>query len=234
MKKRDVVELIRYHAEHNEPGFKVAAYTVAKCFDEMENHELAHYVMALVTDPISFVPQSGFNDITDTIEDIKYLQKISTSVEQPPLLPQVITDDIIGVANAEKRNLGVCKFLFHGKPGTGKTEAVKQLGRMLKKDVYSVEFTQIIDSKLGQTSKNLSELFKEITAINSYNKCIILFDEIDALALDRTNSNDLREMGRVTSTLQNTSIVYLKILSSLQLPICMNILTKHSLEDLML
>ena len=42
MKKRDVVELIRYHAEHNEPGFKVAAYTVAKCFDEMENHELAH------------------------------------------------------------------------------------------------------------------------------------------------------------------------------------------------
>ena len=88
-----------------------------------------------------------------------------------------------------------------GKTGTGKTEAVKQLGRMLKKDVYSVEFTQIIDSKLGQTSKNLSKLFKEITAINSYNKRIILFDEIDALALDRTDSNDLREMGRVTSTL---------------------------------
>lgn len=58
MKKRDVVELIRYHAEHNEPGFKVAAYTVAKCFDEMENHELAHYVMALVTDPsLSFLNQ---------------------------------------------------------------------------------------------------------------------------------------------------------------------------------
>ncbi len=38
MKKRDVVELIRYHAEHNETGFKVAAYTVAKCFDEMGDH----------------------------------------------------------------------------------------------------------------------------------------------------------------------------------------------------
>lgn len=102
MKKRDVVELIRYHVEHNEPDFKVAAYTVAKCFDEMGDHELAHYVMALVTDPNSFVPQSGFNDITDTIEDIKYLQNISSSEEQPLLLPQVITDDIIGVANAVK------------------------------------------------------------------------------------------------------------------------------------
>ena len=30
---------------------------------------------------------------------------------------------------------------------------------------------------------------------------IFLFDEIDALALDRTNNNDLREMGRATSTL---------------------------------
>src|SRR5699024_5783560 len=30
---------------------------------------------------------------------------------------------------------------------------------------------------------------------------LILFDEIDAIALDRINSNDLREMGRVTSTI---------------------------------
>lgn len=30
---------------------------------------------------------------------------------------------------------------------------------------------------------------------------MILFDEIDAIALDRVNSNDLREMGRVTSTI---------------------------------
>jgi len=32
-------------------------------------------------------------------------------------------------------------------------------------------------------------------------KVLILFDEIDAIALDRVNSNDLREMGRVTSTI---------------------------------
>lgn len=32
-------------------------------------------------------------------------------------------------------------------------------------------------------------------------KVLVLFDEIDAIALDRTNANDLREMGRVTSTL---------------------------------
>ena len=64
-----------------------------------------------------------------------------------------------------------------------------------------VDFSALIDSKLGQTQKNLVELFKEINQFMQPEKVIVLFDEIDALALDRTNQNDLREMGRVTSTL---------------------------------
>ena len=66
---------------------------------------------------------------------------------------------------------------------------------------YQIVFSAIVDSKLGQIQKNLIELFKEINAFVHPEKAIILFDEIDALALDRTNSNDLREMGRATSTL---------------------------------
>lgn len=64
-----------------------------------------------------------------------------------------------------------------------------------------VDFSAIIDSKMGQTQKNMSELFKEINGFVHPEKVIVLFDEIDAVALDRTNANDLREMGRVTSSL---------------------------------
>lgn len=64
-----------------------------------------------------------------------------------------------------------------------------------------VDFSALIDSKLGQTQKNLTELFKEINQFMQPEKVLVLFDEIDAIALDRTNANDLREMGRVTSTL---------------------------------
>ncbi|MFR2768230.1 MAG: AAA family ATPase [Thomasclavelia sp.] len=61
-----------------------------------------------------------------------------------------------------------------------------------------VDFSSLVDSKLGQTQKNISTMFKEINNFTFPDKIIILFDEIDALALDRTNSNDLREMGRAT------------------------------------
>ena len=64
-----------------------------------------------------------------------------------------------------------------------------------------VDFSAVIDSKLGQTQKNLSELFKEINSFVHPEKVIVLFDEIDAIALDRTNPNDIREMGRATTAM---------------------------------
>lgn len=64
-----------------------------------------------------------------------------------------------------------------------------------------MDFSAIIDSKLGQTQKNIVALFKEMNGFAHLEKVIVLFDEVDSIALDRTNSNDLREMGRATSTL---------------------------------
>lgn len=88
--------------------------------------------------------------------------------------------------------------MFYGAPGTGKTESVYQIARILGRDLLRVDFEQLIDSRLGETAKNVSILFDEINHL-AFGKIIILMDEIDALVLDRINVNDLREMGRVTS-----------------------------------
>ena len=193
MKKRNILSLIRYHAEKNEAGFRNEAYEIAKDFDEAGDYELAEYIMSLLSNVNTFVPQ---------MDDIKsaYFEKLDPK-EGMLLLPDVITQDIIGIVNAIEHRVGLNKFLFQGAPGTGKTEAVKQLARILGREIYMVDFSALVDSKLGQTQRNLTELFKEINQFMQPEKIIVLFDEIDALALDRTNPNDLREMGRVTSTL---------------------------------
>ena len=49
--------------------------------------------------------------------------------------------------------------------------------------------------------QNVENVFKEINNFVHPEKVIVLFDEIDAVALDRTNANDLREMGRATSAM---------------------------------
>ena len=191
MKKANIINLIKYYAEHNDSGFRNEAYQIANEFDKNGDYQLAEYIMALLSSADLFVPQVK-------VEDLTFLRKIEVNGEPLPL-PETIKGDVAGIVNATDHGHGVNKFLFQGGPGTGKTETVKQLARILGRDLYIVDFSLLIDSKLGQTAKNIAQLFDEINNVLIPEKTVVLFDEIDALALDRTDSKDLREMGRATT-----------------------------------
>lgn len=193
MKKRSIVSLIKYYAEKNDVGFRNEAYEIAKEFDKSGDYQLSEYIMSLLSDVNTFVPQ-----VSESVSP--FFERIEAQ-EDMLLLPDAITNDLLGVVNVVEHNIGINKFLFQGVPGTGKTEAVKQLARILNRDLFMVDFSAIVDSKLGQTQKNLAALFKEINSFVQPKNVIVLFDEIDAIALDRTNSNDLREMGRATTAI---------------------------------
>ncbi|MDR1327354.1 MAG: ATP-binding protein, partial [Heliobacteriaceae bacterium] len=193
MNKKNVLDLIRYYAENNDDAFRTESYEIARYFDKIGDYQLAEYIMALLSNTNTFVPQ-----ITEA--ESKFFKRIEYSSDSLPL-PEVIKKDILGIVNAVGHNAGVNKFLFEGAPGTGKTETAKQVARILERELFIVEFSAIVDSKLGQTSKNIAALFEDINHLPHPNKIIILFDEIDALAIDRINSNDLREMGRATSAI---------------------------------
>jgi len=193
MKKKNVINLIKYYVENNDAGFRSEAYEIAKDFDQTGDYQLAEYIMALMSNANTFIPQMNENDSS-------LFEKVEKNTE-PLWLPEDIMQDLLGIVHAIAHNAGINKFLFQGAPGTGKTEAVKQLARIIDREIYMVDFSAIVDSKMGQTQKNISELFREINSFVHPEKVIVLFDEIDAIALDRTNANDLREMGRATSSL---------------------------------
>lgn len=195
MKKKNIIDLIRYYSEKNDIGFRNEAYEIAKEFDRCGDYQLSEYIMSLLSNANTFVPQSSEDE-----EVSSFFEKIEAKTDIL-FLPDSITNDLLGVVNAIDHHIGMNKFLFQGAPGTGKTEAVKQLARILNRDIYMVDFSTIVDSKLGQTQKNLAALFKEINSFSHPEKALILFDEIDAIALDRTNQNDIREMARATSAL---------------------------------
>ena len=193
MKKKNIINLIRYYCEKNDSAFRNESYEIAKSFDKNGDYQLSEYIMSLLSNVNTFVPQIDENDLD-------FFKKVEPS-NSPLPLPEKIQRELMGIINAVSRNMGINKFLFEGEPGTGKTESVKQLARILDRELYSVQFDAVIDSKLGQTSKNITSLFNEIKGLPHPEKTIILFDEIDAIALDRLNSNDIREMGRATSSI---------------------------------
>ena len=193
MKKKNVINLIKYHTENKEQEFRNEAYEIAQDFLRSGDEELAHYVMSILSKANIFTPQSVDGTSDFFRKNLNYSDTFK--------LPHSIEKDIFGIINAIRHGADVNKFLFVGNPGTGKTEACKQIARILNRELYFVQFDEIVDSKLGQTSKNIIKLFDDINALKNPNETIILFDELDAISLDRINSNDLREMGRVTSTL---------------------------------
>ena len=199
MKKQNLINLVRYHTEKNDVAFASEVANIAKEFDATGYESVAQYLMELISSANFYVPQTNYRNL-------RYLKKIDYSSKQL-LLPNIIEEDILGITRAISNRMGLGKFLFYGAPGSGKTETVFQIARILNRDILSVPFEQLVDSRLGETAKNVSQLFDEINHL-PFSKVLILFDEIDSLVLDRVNRNDLREMGRVTS-------VFLKGLDSL-------------------
>lgn len=192
MKKRNVINLIRYHEERNESAFRSEAAEIARDFDASGDYQLAEYIMALVSDANAFVPQSD--------DEGGFFCKLEPSSSPLPL-PEAISADMTGICNAIAHSAGVNKFLFQGPPGTGKTETARQIARIVGRELFAVDFNVVIDSKLGQTAKNIGSLFEQINSLRFPERAIVLFDEIDALALDRIDTHDVREMGRATSAL---------------------------------
>lgn len=80
-------------------------------------------------------------------------------------------------------------MIFSGLPGTGKTMAAQVMANVLGMDLYKVELSAVVSKYIGETEKNLEEIFEQ--AEEGYG--ILFFDEADVLFSKRTevrNSND--------------------------------------------
>ena len=81
------------------------------------------------------------------------------------------------------------RALFHGPPGTGKTMTASLLGKYTGRDVYRIDLSMMVSKYIGETEKNLSNLF----ARADNKDWILFFDEADALFGKRTNVRDAHD-----------------------------------------
>lgn len=191
MKKQNIINLVKYYSEKNDISFRNEVKEIAQDFDRNGDAEIADYLMSLISVTNYYAPQN-------TYKNLEFLTK-KVFDNTPLILPEKISDDVLGVVRSVTKSIPISKVIFYGSPGTGKTESAYQVARLLQRDILSVRMEELIDSRLGQTQKNIVSLFDEIQHLHSQN-VVILFDEIDSLVMNRLCTNDLKEMGRVTST----------------------------------
>jgi hypothetical protein len=76
--------------------------------------------------------------------------------------------------------------LFAGPPGTGKTMAAEIIAAELGLDLYKIDLSTVVSKYIGETEKNLEQIFSEATNSNA----ILFFDEADALFGKRSEVRD--------------------------------------------
>ncbi len=81
------------------------------------------------------------------------------------------------------------RALFYGPPGTGKTLTATLLGKYTQKHVFRVDLSMVVSKYIGETEKNLSNLFDKAENKN----WILFFDEADAIFGKRTNVRDAHD-----------------------------------------
>ncbi len=80
-------------------------------------------------------------------------------------------------------------ILMYGPPGCGKTHLARATAGEVKAGFISVGISDILDMWIGQSEKNLQEIF---ASARRNKPCVLFFDEVDALGASRS---DMRQAG---------------------------------------
>lgn len=89
------------------------------------------------------------------------------------------------------------RMLLVGPPGNGKTSLAEALAYELTVPLFMVRYETIIGSYLGETSQRIRRVIDHARS----NRCVLFFDEFDAIAKERGDTHETGEIKRVVSSL---------------------------------
>ncbi|WP_377513299.1 AAA family ATPase [Octadecabacter sp. R77987] len=132
-------------------------------------------------------------------------------VEETPFLQMepVYTEQVQSTLSRlveERQNLGTLleagleptrTVLFTGPPGVGKTLGARWVARELGLPLMILDLSAVMSSYLGRTGSNLRHVLDYAKSID----CVLLIDELDAIAKRRDDSGEIGELKRLVTVL---------------------------------
>ena len=210
-----IKEIAKYGLENDQDKLLTVLNELVEYSKKTKKVNFAIQLQSILKESIRRQANSGLTKVDSN----KYFQRLEDKDLQDLILEKITSDyslkNIIADENItselkhfveehqkidllQKFNLPVSnKLLLHGPSGCGKTLASYVIAGELKKMMVVINLGAIVSSKLGETSKNLSKIFRKA----ALDDCIIFIDEFDSLGKIRDYNQDHGEMKRVVNTI---------------------------------
>lgn len=210
MARSDLVKaLMRSHQQGDDAGFRGAAQELIKD-ERRKRHDLVADQLEAILDDSSRTRRplqvSSLRPLPKTRDDLSLL-----SLEEPrtsfqdlvfPRKVQEVLDDLVDEFRHRSalRAHGVSprsSLLMVGPPGCGKSASAEAIAGELGLPVARVQLTTIVSSYLGETARNLEQVFSFLD-VGSW---VLVFDEFDMLGRERSDRADHGELRRVVAAM---------------------------------
>lgn len=182
---RNQLALVRYVAENNIQKAKDAALCCCAEDTTQKNHYavtkyqslLLSSGMNLMELPANVSSFATMEDLTNTYLESRYY----LTNEEKELFELIKNMNDVSLQLMEKQIPYLNATLLYGESGVGKTAFSRYVAYKLEMPYLYVNFSRMLDSYLGGTAKNLTNLFNFI----NQHQCVVMLDEIDSLAVKR-------------------------------------------------
>jgi len=163
--------------------------------------------------PEDVVLQVTTADFMDAFKSVEPTSTREFMVERP----QIKFEDVGGMKEIKKKLMSIIQLptwnlpvfanakmgppkgiLFSGPSGTGKTLMAKAFAGQLGQTLIAIDPPTLLSKWVGESEKGLREVFKRAKQVSP---CVLFIDDIDALAVARTDDSVSNVTQRITSQL---------------------------------
>lgn len=199
---KQLTELFRAVAGHDVPRAAEVARCIAQAEADRGNHGAARDLLGSLNGYATGGNQAHSHSVAHSVSAHQCMMPLSRPTPLDSLeLPVSLRAEIKELASEWKHRIPLSekgiqrrwRLLFHGPPGCGKSATASALAHLTGLPVYLVRFDALIGSYLGQTALRLREVFR----FAAEQPCVLLFDEVDALAKRRGTPMEVGELDRV-------------------------------------
>ncbi len=190
-------------------AYKKALSIDPKYFDEELDNQLRLKASNESTDTEDEPDSRFFQKPTINFDDVGGMETVKKEIELKIIKP--LTYPELYKAYGKKTGGGI---LLYGPPGCGKTFIAKATAGQVNAKFLNVDLNDILDMWIGNSEKNLHEIF-ELARHNT--PCVLFIDEIDALGASRSDMKQssgrhlinqfLQELDGINSTNEGVLII---------------------------